>query len=345
MAKAKPIPTSTNSETELTGLITTRTNLQARQSALAVEVDQAVATRRRLLIEDGDAAAIAEAERACREIEGTAYGITDALTEIERRISETEARIEVARVDAERERVAGGLEQNASEIEAAAANLAKSLAAVAKAHSMLAITISGAAAGQFDPAYGTASPVNVANALVLQGLIHAMPGLEIHAEVNPWSIYGMRQPVEGTDPAATASAFGQRLREVADQIRKQEIGQELPIHYDALPDFTPAGDEVQVFVISPFQYIGADRVPTMVTSPSTNLPRPVAERAIELSVASDHQSREWQAAHQDAGSHAAVRGRFGWEDCVDIEFDLAAWRRAETERQRSAWLTDQRQAA
>jgi hypothetical protein len=344
MARAKPIALSTN-ETELANLLATRTNLQARQAALAAEVEQAVATRRRLLIEGGDAAAIAEAERACREIEGTAYGITDALSEIERRITELEARIEAARGDAERERVAGGLEQNASEIEAAAASLTKTLAAVAKAHSMLAITISGAAAGQYDPAYGTASPVDIANALVLQGLVHAMPGLEVHAEINPWSLYSLRQPVEGTDPAATASGFGQRLREIAGSIRRQEIGQDLPVHHDALPDFTPASDEMQVFVISPFQYIGADRVPTMVTSPSTHLPRPVAQRAIELGVASDYQSREWQASHQDAGLHASVRGSVGWDDCVDIEFDLAAWRRAETERQRSAWLTDQRQAA
>ncbi|WP_264047969.1 hypothetical protein [Methylobacterium flocculans] len=344
MPKSKPVTQSTI-EDQLTGLITTRTSLQARQAALAADVEKAVTVRRKLLIEDGDSAAVAEAERACREIEGTAYGISDALAEIERRISETEARIEAARVDAERERVVGGLEQNASDIEVATANLAKALAAVAKAHSMLAITISGAAAGQFDPAYGTASPVDIANALVLQGLVHALPGLEVHAEINPWSLYSMRQPVEGTDPAATAAAFGQRLREVADQIRRQEIGQDLPVHHDALPDFSPANDEVLIFVISPFQYIGADRVQTMVTSPSTHLPVPVAERAIELGVASDHQSREWKAAHQDAGLHASVRGSVGWEDCVDIEFDLAAWRRAETERQRGAWLTDQRQAA
>lgn len=344
MAKAKPVAAS-SIETKLAALATTRTNLQARQSALATEVEQAVATRRRLLIEDGDAAAIADAERVCREIEGTAYGVSDALTEIERRIGDMQTRIEAARIDAERERVAGGLEQNAGEIEAAAASLAKTLSAVAKAHSTLAITISGAAAGQYDPAYGTAGPVDIANALVLQGLVHALPGLEVHAEINPWSLYSMRQPVEGTDPAATASAFGQRLREIAERVRKQEIGSDLPVHHDALPDFSPISDEVRVFVISPFHYIGADRAATMVTSPSTHLPRPVAQRAIEMGVASDYESEEWQAAQTDAGPCATKAGRVEWGDCVDLEFDLAAWRRAEAERQRSAWLIDQREAA
>ncbi|POR40511.1 hypothetical protein [Methylobacterium sp. V23] len=234
MAKAKPVNAGTD-ETALVDLITTRINLQARQSSLAADVEKAVAVRRKLLIEDGDAAAIAEAERACREIEGTAYGITDALTEIERRISETEARIETARVDAERERVAGGLEQNASDIEAATANLAKALASVAKAHAMLGITISGAAAGQFDPIHGPAGPVAIANAVLLQGFAQAMPELEIHAEVNPWSMYSRRTLVEGSDPIAIATEFGQRLRETAGKVRSREIEPSLIADQDFAP--------------------------------------------------------------------------------------------------------------
>ena len=234
MPKSKPVTQSTI-EDQLTGLITTRTSLQARQAALAADVEKAVTVRRKLLIEDGDSAAIAEAERACREIEGTAYGISDALAEIERRIAEAEARIEVARVDAERERVAGGLEQNASDIEAAATNLAKALASVAKAHAMLGITISAAAAGQFDPIQGPAGPVAIANALLLQGFAQAMPELEIHAEVRPWSMYDMRAQIEGRDPMTTASEFAQRLRETASKVRSREIEPDLIAGQDFAP--------------------------------------------------------------------------------------------------------------
>ena len=240
MAKPKPIAQS-STETELAGLLTTHTNLQARQSSLAAEVEKAVAVRRKLLIEDGDAAAIAEAERACREIECTAYGITDALMEIERRISQVEARIEAARLDAERERVAGSLEQNARDIEAAAANLATTLAAVAKAHAMLGITISGAAANQFDPIHGPAGPVAIANALVLQGFAQAMPELEIHAEVNSWSMYSRHTLVEGSDPVAIATEFGQRLRETASKVRSREIEPDLIAGQDFAP--LPAFDD------------------------------------------------------------------------------------------------------
>lgn len=108
MAKSKPA--STTLEAELADLVTTRTDLQARRAALAVEVEQAVAARGELLIQGGDAATIGDAERACREIEGTSFGVADALVEIERRIVATEARIAEGHAIAERENAAASLE-------------------------------------------------------------------------------------------------------------------------------------------------------------------------------------------------------------------------------------------
>lgn len=185
MAKPKPVSEARSPEAEIEGLRVTQQNLQARQTAIAAEVERAVAARRELLIDGAEPAVIAEADRACREIEGTAFGITDALAEIERRIQAAEQRIESQRAAAEIEQAAGALERNAAEIEKASAGLARALNEVAKAHAGLAITISGAAAGQFDPIHGPAGPIAIANHLLLQGLIKAMPNLEVHAELKP----------------------------------------------------------------------------------------------------------------------------------------------------------------
>lgn len=78
MPKSKPA--ASHFETELCGLTTTQANLLARQTALATDVEAAVARRREFLISGTNAARLAEVERTCRELEGTAFDITDALS-------------------------------------------------------------------------------------------------------------------------------------------------------------------------------------------------------------------------------------------------------------------------
>lgn len=334
MRKPKLAAEAASHETELAGLVTTRDNLQARQTAIAAELEQAVARRREALIQGSDAAAIAEAERACRDIEGTAAGVADALAEVERRIVATEQRIAAERQTAEIETVAAGLERNATEIQKAGDRLAKALAEVAKAHTGLAITISGAAAGQFDPVNGPAGPVAIASNMLLHGLVQAMPGLEIRAELKPWSTYSAPSQIEGADPIRIAAEFSERLRETAGKVRAREIGPELPIGEDYVEPVPFDLAEMQIYVISPFSYHRRANAPTMVASPVTLVPWPVAERAIELGVAASSETPEWRRARQtDAGSADATTTPHGWGNVVDIEFDLAAW------------LIDQRAAA
>ncbi|WP_132254375.1 hypothetical protein [Methylobacterium segetis] len=327
MPRAKTAETATSPEAELAGLIATRTNLQGRQAALAVEVEQAVAARRELLIQGADAAAISGAERTCRELEGTAFGIADALAEVERRIADAEARIETARTDAEVEAATGALERDAVEIERASLALTKAIREVARAHATLGAAITGPAAGQFDPLYGPAGPAAVANNLVLQGLMQAMPALGIHAEIKPWSPYSMREAIEGADPVAIAAEFGQRLRETADKVRRREIGHDLPVGYDLVPLPSLTVEEQQIYVITPFQYQRQGNRREMVTSHITHVPRPVAERAIELGVAAADETQAWRVARRrEAGNLNASTNSYSWDDCVDIEFDLDTWR-------------------
>lgn len=341
----KPKPTTAGPEAELVGLVATRTTLQARQVALTVEVKQAVAARRALLIEGGAAAAVADAERTCREIEGTAFGVADALMEVERRIVDAEARIEAARVTAGREAVAGDLERNAAEIEKATAGLAKAIGDVVKAHASLTGAIGDRAAAQFDPARGIASPAGIADALMLQGLAAGLPNLDVRADIRPWSPYSMIERVEAADPLGIATEYGQRLREVAGKVRSGEMDRDLPAHHEPQPDFSPNSDETEIFVLAPFRYLRAANDLVMVTSSRTRVPAPVAERAIDLGLATDRETQEWRAAHYDGGPLANPPIRIDREDCADIEFDLATWRKAEADRRRSAWLAEQRPAA
>lgn len=215
---AKPKLVASTLDSELAGLVTTRDNLQARQTAIAVELEQAIARRREVLIQGSDAAATAEAERACRDVENTAAGISDALAEVERRIVATERRIETERQTAEIEAVAAGLERNATEIQKAGDRLAKALTEVAQVHAALATTISGAAAAQFDQINGPAGPVEIANHLLLQGLVQVLPRLEIRGEIKPWSLYSMQAQIEAADPKSIVAEFGDRLRETAGKV-------------------------------------------------------------------------------------------------------------------------------
>jgi len=149
MPKPKAAATATL-EAELSGLFTTRDNLRARQTALAVELEEAVARRREVLIEGSDAAATAEAERACRDVEGTAAGIADALAEVERRIGITEDKIEGARIAGEREAAAATLERDSKAIDSAAERVRQAVAALANAQSALAGAITVTSAPYFD---------------------------------------------------------------------------------------------------------------------------------------------------------------------------------------------------
>lgn len=79
-------------------------------------------------------------------------------------------------------------------------------------------------------------------------------------------------------------------------------------------------------MITPFSYDRRASSPTMVTSPITQVPWPVAERAIELGVAASTETPEWRRARQsNAGPAVATTTPIDWSDVVDIEFDLAAW--------------------
>ncbi|KAB7782290.1 hypothetical protein [Methylorubrum populi] len=355
MARLKQNPAAGSLESELAGLLTTRDNLQARQTALTTELEQAVARRRELLIQGSDAAAIAEAERACREVEGTAAGIADALAEVERRISGTEAKIEEARIAGEREAAAATLERDSKAIDAAAERVRQAVADLAKAHAALGGAISVTAAPHFSK-YDFAgrrdgeSPERVAAYLTGHMLSTALPDLAV-SEAGRQEQFGWvdAKPIEATAGDAPAKALlTEPMRELAGQIRAGETSPDLPRFHRPEPNFEPQIEEVQIYAREPFQYVGATGSRQMVSSPVAHVPEMVAERAIEMGLASRAETlawrKNWPGHHH--GSASATTQRIGWDECVSIDFDLGAWRRAEAQRRREAWLAEQdRQAA
>lgn len=316
-------------EADLAGLATTRTNLLARQTTLAAEVEAAVAHRRTVLIENGSAAAVADAERACREVEGTAFGVADALAEVDRRIAAAEARIEAERTAAAVEAAAAGLERDAAAIERAAIGLVRALAEVAKARTVLVGAISGEAAAQFDRSGDRRpGPAEIGDDFLARGFTHIAPRLDVHVQLRPWSLYSYHGAVEGADPGEVAAEFADRLRDVAEQVRRGEVEPILPVGHDAVPEPTITVPETEIHVIAPFFYLDALGHRRMVTSPVTSVPAPVAERAVEAGLAALEETPEWRRARmRDAGpASATVDQRVRWEDCADLGFDLRAWR-------------------
>ena len=327
-------------EAQLGGLVITRDNLQARQAAIAVEVEAALTTRRKALIEGGSASEIAEAERICREVESTAYGIADALAEMGRRIADVERRIEAQQEQARIAAVADGLERNAGEIEAGMALLAKALAEVGRCHTNLAVTMNAATAGQYDPADGVPTPSEVATAIVLQGLAHVMPGVEIHADVRPWSLHSGRQLVEGVDPVAKAAGFAMKIRATATRIRTGEATPDLPEAHEPVPALTADNREMVTHVTRPFFYNRGD-LRVMVPPGTQSLPAPVSDLALGHGLAAQEPPPK-----RDIGSAVFETTALRWEDCRNLNFDLSAWQAEDIEARRDAIrAVQERQAA
>jgi len=351
MAKTKPIAAH-SLESELAGLTTTRDNLQARQTASAAELEQAVAARRELLIQGSDAAAIAEAERTCREVEGTAAGIADALAEVERRIGITEDKIEDARIAGEREAAAATLERDGTAIDAAAERVRQAVAALAAAQAALAgaITVTSTPHfGKYD--FGGRrsgeAPEVVAAYLTGHMIATMLPGLDVSEVMRKIAAGGWtdRRLIEPTEHELPAKALlTDPMREAAAQVRAGEASPDLPRFHRPEPDLTPQIEEVQVYVLQPFRYgTGEGRMPAIVTRVIDRVPVPVAERAIAAGLASDVEPRNLTDLH--ARRPAAVTGVnvFAFPD---LGFDLADWKAEQVARRRAEWLAEQdRQAA
>lgn len=348
----KPKPASGTLESELTGLVTTRDNLRARQTALVAELEQAVARRREVLIQGSDAAATAEAERACRDVEGTAAGIADALAEVERRIGATEGKIEDARIIGEREAAAATLERDGKAIDAAAERVRQAVAALAAAQAALAGAITVTSAPYFDKRdfagrRSREAPEHVAAYLTGHMIATMLPGLDVSEGMRKitgggWTDRHLIEPTEHELPAK--ALLTDPMREAAAQVRAGEASPDLPRYHRPEPDFTPSVPTVRVYVLTPFRYgTGEGRMPAIVTHVVEHIPAPVAERAIAQGLASNGEPNNLENLR--ARRPHAINGTNVF-DFHDLGFDLAEWKAEEIARRRAAWLAEQdRQAA
>ena len=352
MRKPKPITEPNSLASELAGLITTRDNLQARQNAIAAELEQAVARRREVLIQGSDAAATAEAERACRDVEGTAAGIADALAEVERRIGATEGKIEDARIIGEREAAAATLERDGKAIDAAAEKVRAAVDALAQAHAGLAAAITLTAAPHFNKYdFGgrrtNEAPEVIADYLTGYLIATKLPGLDVSEAPRRvrggygWTDRKLIEATEGDAPVKTL--LTDLLRESAELIRAGEMSPVLPRFHRPEPDFTPSVPTVRVYVLTPFRYgTGEGRMPAIVTHVVEHIPAPVAERAIAEGLASDGEPNNLENLR--ARRPHAINGTNVF-DFHDLGFDLAEWKAKETARRRAEWLAGQEREA
>ncbi|KMO31313.1 hypothetical protein VQ03_27360 [Methylobacterium tarhaniae] len=328
-------------DADLSGLLTRREALVIRQAGLSADLERAISARRELLIQGGDAAAIADAERAVRDLESTALGVTDAVTELDRRVAAAEARIAADQEEAEREAAAAGLERNATDIEKAAAGLKRALEGVATAHAALLSSIAPAAAGQYDPHIGIASPADIARAFLLHGLAEALPSLDVSAEVRRWSTYVMASTVEGADPVAMAAEFGARLRETAGSIRERVIGPALPAHVEVMPHIEVPRPEMQIVALEPFTFTDAGGSPAYLPAWTHTIATPAAERAIEAGLALELDTEEGRDAFEKLKRRRESMTTSPPEHYVDLGFSLKEWRAAELSRLKDAWSAGQ----
>lgn len=352
MRKPKSVAESPSLKSELAGLLTTRDSLQNRQTALAAELEQVVARRREVLIQGSDAAATAEAERACRDVEGTAAGIADALAEVERRIGATETKIEDARIIGEREAAAATLERDSKAIDAAAERVRQAVAALAAAQTALAGAITVTSAPYFDKRdfagrRSREAPEVVAAYLTGHMIATTLPGLDVSEAMRKitgggWTDRHLIEPTEHELPAR--ALLTDPMREAAAQVRAGEASPDLPRFHRPEPDFTPSVPTVRVYVLTPFRYgTGEGRMPAIVTHVVEHIPAPVAERAIAEGLASDGEPNNLENLRTRRPHTINGTNVF---DFHDLGFDLAEWKAKETARRRAVWLAEQdRQAA
>ncbi|MCJ2077891.1 hypothetical protein MKK68_19965 [Methylobacterium sp. E-016] len=345
-------PPAASPEAELAGLVTTRANLQARRDALKVEVEQAIAARRALLIEGGGAAAISDAERACREAEGTAFGVDDALAEVERRIAATEERIREQRAASERETSATALERDGAAIDAAAEQVRQAVATLASATTALASAISPRAAPLFAKRdmHGVRNgepPERIAAFLVGHMIATAMPLIEV-AEAGRQERFGWvsRREIEPKDGnVPERPLLTDPMRDLAARVRGGEASPVLSAYHQPEPDFEPGREEIAVYVTSEFSYVRkTGYVAEVVSVTLASLPVPVAEQAIKRGVASRDEPDNWSALLRQAELRS--RQHRNIFEYPPLGFNLEEWRAAETKRRRDAWLAEQgREAA
>ena len=353
MARTSTAPAASEQtpEAQLAGLTITRENLKARQSAVAIEVEAALAARRKALIDGGSAAEAAEAERACREIEGTAFGIADALAELDRRIAAAGERIEADRAAAQIEVTASKLELDSNAIDEAAEKVRRAVEALAKASDALAATITDTAAPLFAKRdmHGMRDgepPERVAAFLVGHMIATAMPLIEVF-EAGRQERFGYvsARPIEATAGGAPAKPLlTDPMRALAASVRGGEAPPILTRYRRPEPDFEPDREETEVYVTSMFSYVEkTGHVPNIVSVRRQSLPTPVAESAVAQGVAELDMPVNWQNVVRAAEARAGHGHNI--LEVPALGFSLEEWRAAETKRRRDAWLAEQRQAA
>ncbi|CAA2144295.1 hypothetical protein [Methylobacterium bullatum] len=344
-------PQAGSIEAEIADLTATRAGLTEQLPPLERTKQAALLERRNLILGKADERVIAEANRVCREAESEWFAIDDAIKEADRRLADAIERRDAAAMEAERQAVAGRLERNASEVETAAASLAKAIESVSLAYTRLAIGITSQAAGQFDPTLGVASPMQVANVLLYGGLAHALPSLDLQAEMKPWSMYAHTAKVEGAEPVEAASAFAARIRDAAAKVRAHEIDHLLPATEDLQPIPRMNSEEETVYVTAPFFYHRATNDPIIVPVGEFSVPIRVAELAVEAGCASEVEPMGWgRLSGKDylEGRGPKLVGMrvspLGYDECHDLGFNLMEWRKAELEARLTGQPSD-REAA
>lgn len=347
-------------ELRLHDLSERRERLAGQLGPAASELDAAQTEQRAALIETDDPTTALSGKVAARvrDAEERKRALEDALRAIATQIEDTEAQLAKTRDTAERDRVAGILEADAKAADRVAADLDAAISALKKAYQTFVGSIPGHA-----PALMRAGlplkPEAIAAIIFTAALDSALPGL--FQDRPDDSRVLQRLGIAGDTAVATAAfdniaaqgaaalAVTGRMRALAASIRAGNAPPVLPESVlDPEPEFLPHPGTAQIIVQNPFFYL--DRGRHMVGEGLHGVPGPVARIAVSKGLALDAQTSEGRRAYSEhqkkfQSASAGYATRTTWDECIDLEFDLDAWRSTERERMRSEWDANQQQQA
>lgn len=324
-----------SAEDVIAGLEKTKSDLGARIPALEAAKATALDERREALISGVEAG---HAANRARQAEDDLAGITDALAEVERRLSDAIAKRDAEEAQAKREAVAKGLEDDAAKIVAAAKSIEAAMAQVVRAHAQMQLAVTGRSAPQLMDHRHHLSPTEFADGVLVEALVAALPALNLRADLFPGG-YTMERR-EGRVATEAGVAAAERLRKVAEDVRNEgsadlpEWSARGPRVYVATPP------DVAVFPTRPFTFTDRSGQLRRVTPLDCYLPQPVAEAAIRAKLADrmvgvTHQraKQEWEAQLE----RKSFDELFADSDATNLGVNLQADAEAEEQRQHDAW--------
>jgi hypothetical protein len=246
------------------------------------EVDEAVAERRRLLVESDEPApgALAKAEAAYANAESEKRGLEDACRVLAEQIEDAERRRASEQDQAERHKVANDLERRAIALDAATKAMVAAIANLADTHCGLvaAIRTDGVRAPTLFVGYQQPSPEHLALAIMNSGLADAFPSL--------WFGVDLRAPDDAPSSGDAVTTAGNiqigYLWALAAAIRTgtAPISDAIPPQPVQIPP-VPVYAETRIVLRKAISYVGVDSRFVPVSTGEMGVPEPVARAAIE----------------------------------------------------------------